>query len=265
MRGINNEILNLIKSYDSKEIEDYIIQWAPPIICFGNIEKSKIASVGINPSNKEFVNNIGNEITGYDRRFPTLNSLNILNWDEIDDSHIFKIKSSYENYFNNNSYDIWFKKLDFILSGCGFSYYFPSSNACHIDLVPFTTKLKWGSLKPIVKLELINHSNSVIEKVLSESSIETLILNGQSVVDIFKASYNCDFIKREISSLDLFRKNGRNVKGIIYQGTSGITNKNGVQIKVIGYNHNIQSSFGITNTVLKSLRIEISKKINNHE
>jgi len=265
VKVINNEILNLIKNYSSKEIEDQIIQWAPPIICFGNIDKSKIATVGINPSNKEFVNNMGIEITGYKRRFPTLQSLNIQNWNEINESHVYKIKDSYENYFKNNSYDIWFKKLDFILSECGFSFYFPSYNACHIDLVPFTTKLKWGSLKPYVKLELINHSNYVIEKVLAESSIETLILNGQSVVDIFKASYNCDFIKREISSLDLFRKNGMNVKGIIYQGASGITNKNGNQIKVIGYNHNIQSSFGITNAVLKSIKIEIFKIINNHE
>ena len=94
-----------------------------------------VATVGINPSDKEFVNAL--EIVGHKRRFHTLKSLGISCWSEADDCHIQHILESCTKYFecDRNSYDRWFKPLDKIVAGTGASFY--SSDACHLDLVPY--------------------------------------------------------------------------------------------------------------------------------
>lgn len=261
MNEIYKKALNRLDKY--KEAEPEILHWGSPILFFGSFENAKIATVGINPSDKEFVDNDNIELDLSDRRFHTVNSLQLPFWAGADDYQISQLISSCNDYFNNNPYDIWFKRLDFIVSGTSKSYYFPSNEVCHLDLIPYATKTKWGDLENIVKNRLLNDNTDLLTAVLAKSNIEYLILNGASVVKNFQNIFNIKLERNHYEPIDL-KRNGLNVvQGFCYEGK--IDKLHGQylnhEIIVLGYNHNIQSSFGISSTVIKALRDWITSKI----
>lgn len=238
-----------------------IIPWSSPVPSFGDLYSSVIATVGLNPSNKEFVDSTFKELIGPRRRFPTLNSLNIASWSDIKESDIAKIHDSCKNYFDRNPYQ-WFKRLDFIISGTTHSYYFPTKGACHLDLIPFATSEKWGNLTVREKSLLLELSGDILGALLRASSVTILVLNGGTVVDNFKRISNVTFDSKEQVNWNLPRGLGNDVVGFSYEGRA--SNVGGIdlgrEIQVIGYNHNIQSSFGVTSEVLRSIRNWISNK-----
>ncbi|APA64254.1 hypothetical protein [Maribacter sp. 1_2014MBL_MicDiv] len=259
-------VLNYIfKEFNEKNLENLqIIPWSSPIVCFGNLKKAKIATLGINPSDKEFINNDGIELKDDNRRFHTLNSFGLENWVDVDSKHLKEINISCEEYFSRNPYDKWFKRLDYIISGTSKSYYFPSYEACHLDLVPWATRLKWSSLNLNEQNKLLKNSSPILGSILRESNIHVLILNGQSVVTNLEKITSKVFYKNEVSEWNLKRKNSNDVKGYSYNGI--IEEIGGIsldkKILVLGYNHNIQSSFGVTKEVQKSIRNWIAKQLN---
>jgi hypothetical protein len=54
-----------------------VIPWSSPVPYFGSPSSAIIGTVGLNPSNREFVDSSGNELDGPARRFHTLNSLGL--------------------------------------------------------------------------------------------------------------------------------------------------------------------------------------------
>lgn len=227
-----------------------------PIPVFGKISTSLVATLGLNPSNNEFFDSDGSELDKSNRRFHTLKSLSIDGWDSINDSGLDLIIKSCELYFHNNPYDKWFKPLDNLLSKSGLSYYGNSSNACHLDLVPFATHKKWSALSVSEKNILLSTMSSSLGSLIKNSSIKLLVLNGRTVVEQLKLISDIEITENEIPSLALNRKSGRDVKG--YEYTGRLKHISGVDIGryiyVFGFNHNIQSSFGVTNIVKNEIK-----------
>ena len=54
-----------------------VIKWSAPVPSFGDLSSSLVATVGLNPSNREFVDDSGQELCDTDRRFHTLGSLGL--------------------------------------------------------------------------------------------------------------------------------------------------------------------------------------------
>uniref|UniRef100_UPI0019674E9A hypothetical protein n=1 Tax=Myxococcus vastator TaxID=2709664 RepID=UPI0019674E9A len=130
-------LADLLKRLEVASPEDTrVIPWSCPVPSFGDISRARIATVGINPSNKEFVDDSHNELPEESRRFHTLQSLGLKSWSEAKGSHHDEIAEVCRRYFEINPYDRWFKELDFLISGTSFSYYSSMSIACHLDLVP---------------------------------------------------------------------------------------------------------------------------------
>lgn len=232
-----------------------IVRWGSPIISFGNLETARVATLGLNPSNREFVDKMGNELNGSERRFHSLRSLNINDWNDVSTKHLKLILEFSNNYFIRNPYDTWFKKLDYLISGTNASYYFPTLGACHLDLIPFATFSKWADLTPREKNLLFRFSKDTLAQLLKDSSIELLILNGQTVVENFEKISLIKLKKRKMTSWSLPRK-AVNVTGYSYFGMASMIS--GYKLKkpilILGYNHNIQSSFGVTTKVLTLIR-----------
>ncbi|NMZ58613.1 hypothetical protein HBO25_07745 [Pseudomonas nitroreducens] len=244
-----------------------IIKWASPVPYFGNPATSNIATVGLNPSNREFVDINGHELSSTYRRFHTLSSLQIESWSEATPNHINLIKDSCTEYFFRNPYDGWFKPLDKIISGTNSSFYSSLFHASHLDLIPFATSKKWAKLTNVQRQKLLYISNELLGKTIKHSAVKLLILNGSTVVEAFSTMTNVKFDKRPLEAWNLPRKNGRPILGISYRGViskiSGIDL--GRSITVIGYNHNIQSSFGVTSLVRQEIQTwitEIAREIN---
>ena len=102
-----------------------IIPWSCPVPTFGDLTSPQLATLGINPSYREFVDPSGEELQGELRRFHTLESLGLETWSEADARHLELILDTYRSYFFCNPYNAWFKKLDFAISGANASYMTP--------------------------------------------------------------------------------------------------------------------------------------------
>ena len=123
------------------------IPWASPILAFGDPANSRIATLGLNPSNLEFVDRHGRELHAPHHRLESLATLNVSSWGEVASRGVRRVWQACEDYFYGNPYDQWFKRLEKLLVATGASYYTSFGvKACHLDLVPFATAEKWSSL-----------------------------------------------------------------------------------------------------------------------
>ena len=159
--------------------ETDVIPRASPVPSFGAPE-SQVATLGLNPSHREFVDNSGNPLLGNARRLHTLDSLGLTSWSQAEDCHIQRIWDDCRSYFSKNPYNRWFKPLDGVISDAGFSYYADSlKSACHLDLVPYATCRKWTELEKGQQSKLLNTSADTLGHLLRDSSVRVLILNGR--------------------------------------------------------------------------------------
>lgn len=235
---------------------DCVLDWASPVPFFGNVERARVATVGINPSNREFVDAAGRELRGSGRRLSTLASLGLARWSQVTGEHLSEIRRSCSRYFQSNPYRRWFDVLDRTLRAGSLSYY--DGAACHLDLVALATRDKWGSINPRTRQKLINDGKAVLAQIIRDSSLTTLILNGRSVVSEFESFAGIELSAENVDSWTLPRKNG-GVKGYVFTGTihalGGIDL--GRQVFVYGYNHNLQSSFGVTSQVIDRIGLRL--------
>ncbi len=243
--------------------ETGVIPWSSPVPTFGDLSIPRVATLGINPSNREFVDRSGKELSGERRRFHTLNSLGIKTWADADSQHLELMLGTYQSYFFANPYDTWFKKLDFVIAGSGASYYAPLANACHLDLVPFATEYKWTELSGRQRMRLLALAGNTLGVILRDSSIGILILNGSSVVQGFQTIADVSFRTEEVATWTLKRASTADVKGYASVGVadsvSGI--KLDRHIVVLGFNHNLQSSYGMSNDVILAIRNWIARNL----
>lgn len=253
-------LLDRLDSADTQRAA--VIRWGSPVPSFGDLTKSEVATLGLNPSNKEFVDNSGNELSGSERRFHTLKSLGLEAWREADVRHIALILNSCKEYFLRNPYDRWFKKLDVVVAGSGASFYNSHSSACHLDLIPYATECKWTELSSQQKRWLNAIASDSLGLLLRDSPVRLLILNGQSVITAFEEISNIKLESEEQQAWSLPRHNGKDVRGVSYVGAAdelGGINL-GRTVRILGFNHNIQSSFGVTNCVIQEIYQWIRKE-----
>lgn len=263
--SLKQKLSDLTRRIGSQEaVGTGIIRWGSPVPFFGDPTTATFATLGINPSNREFVDSTGTELSGEHRRFHTLRSLDIPDWSETGPGHVKKIYDACENYFHRNPYDNWFKSLDRLLSEAGYSYYGNSANACHLDLVPYATGAKWGSLSSRQRNHLMALSDNTFAVTLRNSQIRYLILNGTSVVRAFAAVSDMALNTATIPDWTLSRKNRGGVEGVAFFGETKMVGgiPLGKKLKVLGFNHNIQSSFGVTNRVKESISQWIFENVN---
>ena len=261
---MQNLLIQLLDRLDSRALNGTdIIRWSCPVPAFGDIANAQVATLGINPSNREFQDSSGAELTGSKQRLPTLRSLGLGAWADADFLHLRKIIASCSSYFMYNPYDTWFRVLDNVVQGANASYYSPACSACHVDLVPYATKCKWTELSSDQKQRLLEVNADTLGFLLRDSPIRALILNGRAVVSQFEALIGSCMESTSMPSWSLPRKGGPDVTGISYK--TFVTEIAGVELDrpicVLGFNHNLQSSFGVTNHAIGEIRHWISNTL----
>jgi hypothetical protein len=258
MTGMYATLTALLDRLDRKVVVAAdVIRWASPVPSFGPLERAQVATLGLNPSNREFVDEAGRELEGPDRRFHTLSSLGLSSWADADARHLTLIIESCNAYFAGNPYDRWFRTLDQVVGAANASYYpGAASAACHLDLIPYATARKWTDLTPRQRGSLLTVAGDVLASLLRDSGIRVLILNGQAVVDHFTGAFRVPLQRYEMEEWALSRANARHVMGFAYRGLvdelAGIDL--GRQIVILGFNHNLQSSYGVTTNVIQHIR-----------
>ena len=255
-------LTTLINRLDSASISNTgVIRWGSPVPSFGDLSQSRVATLGLNPSNREFVDDAGNELGGKNRRFYTLKSLGLVSWSEVDSRHLQLITESCYSYFSVNPYDRWFKVLDQVIAGTDTSFYSKTSTACHLDLIPYATTQKWTALTPFQRSRLLSVAGDTLGLLLRDSPVRILILNGRSVVKTFQDIAGIHLQVRKMLTWSLPRSSSPDVLGFSYHGITDSISGIGLgrNLLILGYNHNLQSSFGVTTEVIRSIQKWISR------
>lgn len=257
------EIKRLVRLLASgSPVELGAISWASPVMMFGRLETSRVATLGLNPSNLEFVDGQGVQLQDPLHRFETLSTLRLGSWDEAGKEQIERVWSACELYFTRRPYDGWFKPLDRVISGLKVSYYDSWSSACHLDLVPFATGEKWSSLAADVKQGLLELGAETLVRSIATSPIRVLVLNGATVVRTFERLLSEPLEVASMPAWTLGREGTSPVQGFAYRGM--VTELAGIdlgrELLVLGFNHNIQSSFGVTREAVTRISEWIAKQ-----
>ena len=233
-----------------------IIPWACPVPFFGEPAGARLATVGINPSNNEFVSAAGGELNLQAQRLPTLKSLQLQSWKHATTKHVRQILIACRRYFDGNPYHRWFGVLERLLLPTGVSFYGKLPSAFHIDIVPWATKKKWGQLGVGERQAILNSCGRSLAHVLqSAQALELIVLNGSSAVRNFETVLGRKLETTIVHEWTLPRSSGPDVPGISYHAIveSIGSHSLGRSITVAGYNHNLQSSYGVSRDVLRSI------------
>jgi hypothetical protein len=217
-----------------------IVSNSTPIVFFGNIEKSQVATLGINPSKNEFVDNKNALLSGSQKRFETLTSLGAPNLSSLTDTQAKSVYDACICYFNNNPYKKWFDQLDnHILRKFDVSYY--KGSACHLDFVQWATDPIWRHLERNIKNTLIQKDIKFLETQLCEYEMQILLINGNTATEIFRMQFNPTLLK-QTTLIVKHKEKTETCK--VYQFELNLCNK---KIKTYAWSKNLQSSFGLTN------------------
>ena len=89
----------------------YVADKSTPVISFGNFEKAKIGTLGINPSPKEFFNR-DNLLAPDKKRLIDLESLNLQSYEQITENNIDNLKDIIAEDMSRNFPGITVNSLD---------------------------------------------------------------------------------------------------------------------------------------------------------
>jgi phage-related protein len=163
-----------------------VIPFTTPVVSFGDFTTSRIATIGINPSSKEFL--AGKKLRSNQKKrladFETLGKKGESNFTPEEAKQIW---TGCKNYFSGkNAYWSWFKHFDEILTRIDSGY--RSGLSAHLDLSPWATSPIWNKMTPSEQNALINHDKDFLTWQLKESPIRTIIFNGNTVRKALDAS-----------------------------------------------------------------------------
>ena len=219
----------------------YVVPGSTPVVAFGNARTATVATLGLNPSSREFLHSNGNELVGDSRRLATHRSLGTSDLANAPASKIEQVLQDCDSYFQRKPYGKWFDKLEQVLQACGASYY--DGSACHLDLVQWATKPTWGNLRPReLQNRLIDADAEFLRQQVSNENIRLLLVNGKGVTDQLRRK--CDAKLQEVDRIRGY--NTRFFAGTVFN-----------RVCVIAWSTNLQSSFGVTS----ELRTEIARHV----
>jgi hypothetical protein len=232
-------IRNLFQSPMSSSAMRCLIKESTPVLAFGKFQKAQAATLGINPSRAEFIDKEGELLEGKKRRLATLRSLKLNKCAHATDAQMGQVIRDCENYFSEemNPYMQWFRPLDALLTtAMGLSY--KAGNACHIDVLPWSTDPVWGKLETAEKRALLVAGKQFLTDLIDHNKFEVILLNGKSVIDAFSSSVLELESFKQIEMLDQDGTPNGKYCGL-YKGT--YHNR-----RILGWTTNLQSSRGVT-------------------
>ncbi len=132
-----------------------VVLGSTPVLGFGNFMTATVATVGLNPSKKEFLDRRGALLVDQHRRLETLESLGLKHLSSALPLHEERIFNACIEYFNGSTAYSWFNRFSPMLSKLQVSY--KNGTACHLDFFQTATDPVCGNLKKHERNHYINH------------------------------------------------------------------------------------------------------------
>jgi hypothetical protein len=234
-----------------------VVPYSTPVVSFGDVRKARVATLGLNPSSREFVER-GKLLNGTSQRLETLESLRVSDLSSSSPDVIRRVFDACNGYFQQKPfgkpYREWFDDFKDIFQRTKLEASFYDGTACHLDLVQWATAVKWNDVKPADQQRLLDADLPFLKRQLLREHIRFLLLNGAGVVTRY-CKMNVPVLEKKATitvtaDIDLKLFVGRTLLGA----------------KVIGWNKNIQSEPDFINDPnLKALYIEALIKAINEE
>jgi hypothetical protein len=156
-----------------------------PVVFFGDLFHARAATIGLNPSDKEYLNPSGEELDGDERRFQTLRSLGATDRASLTDEqceHAVETMCSY--YEEGKPVYGWFRPLDRVTRAMGLRY--DQGDVAHLDLAQEATSPTWSNLRkssPAEFAALRSNDLAFLRWELESFPLNLLICNGRTVYD----------------------------------------------------------------------------------
>ena len=216
-----------------------VVAGSTPVVSFGNARTARVATLGLNPSRIEFIED-GVELVGERRRLASLNSLGVRSLVDASREQVATVLHECERYFERRPYRQWFDQLEGVLAAIGASYYGDRPTACHLDIVQWATDPTWGALDRHARAKLVAADGPFLMEQLRHSSIKLLLVNGAGPLHKLGRLAGVEF-----------EPQGRRLAmgSIVSELVSGTIGT----VRVIGWRANLQSSHGVANVERRAL------------
>ncbi len=142
---------------------------------------AEIATVGLNPSDHEYLSKDGRMLTGAAQRFATLDSVGAADRSSLTDPQCDEAIERMRNYYEVGKpvYGSWFNALARVVDGFGAS--FRQRSAAHLDLVQESTSPVWGDLPLSQKTALLEQDLPFLTWELRTFPVRAVICTGKTV------------------------------------------------------------------------------------
>ena len=219
----------------------HVVPGSTPVLSFGDPSTATVATLGLNPSRKEFLGDDGPELDGSSRRLETLWSLGVRSLEAAPEKVLRRIDHPCNVYFHRNPYRRWLDQLEPMLQSVGGSYY---DDSAAIDLVQWATNPVWGKLHDRSDRDrTLTEDAAFLKLQLASHRFKILLINRRGVSTWFERSVSVSL--EEVDTVSGRSTSCRISCGYLAWGT-----------RVIAWSVNIQSSFGVS----KELRAAIADR-----
>ncbi len=156
-----------------------------PVLSFGDLRTARVATIGLNPSKREYLDSDGRELDGPERRFETLRSLGTLDRASLSDYRCDVAIERMQRYFGpGKPVYAWFRAPDRILTSMGVSY--QAGDAVHLDLVQEATDPTWSAFtrrNPLEAQRLRATDEPFLRWQLETCPLCVVICNGRTMYE----------------------------------------------------------------------------------
>jgi len=157
-----------------------------PVLFFGDLFTATAATIGINPSFREYLDRSGHELDGASRRFETLTSLGAADRLSLTDEQCQRAVGTMRRYFDLGRpvYDDWFGPIGFVLRGMALRY--ETGAVAHLDLVQEATRQTWSDFAkaaPEQAAALLRDDEVFFRWQLETFPLRLVVCNGRTALE----------------------------------------------------------------------------------
>lgn len=175
----------------------YSVQTSLPVLFFGDALTARVATIGLNPSKREYLDQNGVLLSGSEQRFASTRSLGVRSRRKLTDAQADDAIEVMRCYFDAGKpvYGSYFGHLTHFLAGMGASY--ANGSATHLDLVQEATDPVWKDLSLDGRAALLERDLPfLIWQLQNLPRLKCVICAGKTVSDHVQAGVHVQIKKK---------------------------------------------------------------------
>lgn len=150
-----------------------------PVLFFGDLFTARTVTVGLNPSDREYVDRRGAPLLGADQRFATLPSLGAGSRADLTEDQCADAVRCMRGYHDpHRPVHRWFTHLSRVVDGFGVRY--DRRQAAHLDLVQEATRPTWSSLPDREREDLLHRDLRFLSWQLRTFPVRTVLCTSST-------------------------------------------------------------------------------------